>query len=134
MCHSVCKLCGGDARLVGDAEERHIAMREASLRAKAQAGKKDNMPASFELLGVQDQQELAKKMVEQFPKSRDRNIQRKALELEEAKISLKCTRCDTVIYIYQSLEELEITLDPRAQVYILDTIAQITKPDISEVV
>ncbi|CAM9091494.1 unnamed protein product [Laminaria digitata] len=134
MCHSVCKLCGGDARLVGEAEERHIAMREASLRAKAQTGKKDNMPVGFELLGVHDQEKLAKQMVEQFLKGRDQGLRRKALELEEAKISLKRKRCDTVIYIYQSLEKLDITLDSRAQVHILDTIAQITKPDISEVV
>lgn len=134
MCHAVCHLCEGDASLVTDTEARHIAMREASLRAHAQGGKKDNMPAGFELLGVQDQQELAKEMVQQLLKGRDQDLRRKALELEERKISLKRKHCNTVIYMYPSLEELDVTLDTRAQVHILDTMAQTTKPDVSEMV
>ena len=49
MCHAVCRLCDGDARLVADTEARHIAMREACLRAHAQGCEKDSMPAGFEL-------------------------------------------------------------------------------------
>lgn len=71
-------------------------------------------------------------MVQQFLKGGDQDLRRKALELEERKISLKRKRYDTIIYMYRSLEELDITLDSRAQVHILGTIAQITKPDISE--
>ncbi|CAN0326656.1 unnamed protein product [Pylaiella littoralis] len=103
MCHAVCRLCEEDVSLVTDTEARHIVMREASLRAHAQGGKKDNIPAGFELLG---------------------DLRRKALELEERKISLKRKRCDIVIHMYRSLEELDITLDTRAQVHMLDTLAQ----------
>ncbi|CAN0519825.1 unnamed protein product [Scytosiphon promiscuus] len=92
------------------------------------------MPAGFELLGVRDKQERAKEMVQQFLKGGDQDLRRKALELEERNISLKRKRCDTLICMYRSLEELDITLDSRAQVDILDTIAQITKPDVGEVV
>lgn len=56
-------------------------------------------------------------------------LKRKDLQIEERGISLKRKRCDHVIYCYQSLEELGMTLDAHARVHILDTIALITKPD-----
>lgn len=125
MSDKVCRLLGGDMNLVPEIEARHIAMREASLLLHArEADQFDDMPTGFKFLSDEDREQLAKKMVEQFLKERDHDLQ-------ERSISLKRKRCDNMIYSYQSLEELGIKLDDHAKVHILDNMAVLTRQDVA---
>lgn len=111
---TVCRLLKADERLVRETEARHTEMRNSAQYS--------DMPAGFKYLSEEDRAVVAKRMVELF-------LKRKDLEIEERSISLKRKRSDHVIYCYQSLEELGMTLDAQARVHILDTLALITKPD-----
>lgn len=145
---------GSVTDVVEETETRHIAMREASLRANASKvaadqlrdippGFKfvcaedrgepamnnkidvDDMPPGFRFLSDEDREQFAKQMVEQ-------SLKRKRQEIEEKDISLKRKRCDNVMSCYSWMSDFgyEFEFDSPTVFHILDTMAVLTEVDV----
>ncbi|CAN0020067.1 unnamed protein product [Pylaiella littoralis] len=138
----VCRLLGGHLSLVAEIEARYSNLQSTDTGRSTQefllsgtseeaVDPLEGMPVWFKHLDVEERQQCAKLMFEQYLQIGEQNLKNGEQQLHESRVALKRKRCSDMVETYQSLKSLGVKLDDRTLIELRDNVTILSRQDIA---